>query len=206
MDLNRVNSYMDRVRQSEQVTFPAPGGRYKVGVDLGTAYIVVVVLDEQDNPVACEKQAASVLQDGVVVDFTGAQRFGRQVSRELRRLSASLGRDPRIEELAQACHASPSDVVCALEAGYTPMSLDEPAQSTGRTLLDALAGGDSIDDQKLDIRLALMRLPIQQRNLIILRYVREHTQKETAKIMGVSQSQISRIERQALDALRKWLI
>ena len=63
-----------------------------------------------------------------------------------------------------------------------------------------------IDDQKLDIRLALMRLPIQQRNLIILRYVREHTQKETAKIMGVSQSQISRIERQALNALRKWLI
>ena len=57
-------------------------------------------------------------------DFTGAQRFGRQVSRELRRLSASLGREPRIEELAQACHASPSDVVCALEAGYTPMSLD----------------------------------------------------------------------------------
>ena len=97
-------------------------------------------------------------------------------------------------------------VVCALEAGYTPMSLDEPAQSTGRTLLDALAGGDFIDDQKLDIRLALMRLPIQQRNLIILRYAREHTQKETAKIMGVSQSQISRIERQALDALRKWLI
>lgn len=139
-------------------------------------------------------------------DFTGAQRFGRQVSRELRRLSASLGREPRIEELAQACHASPSDVVCALEAGYTPMSLDEPAQNTGRTLLDALAWGDSIDDQKLDIRLALMRLPIQQRNLIILRYVREHTQKETAKIMGVSQSQISRIERQALDALRKWLI
>ena len=57
-------------------------------------------------------------------DFTGAQRFGRQVSRELRRLSASLGREPRIEELAQACHTSPSDVVCALEAGYTPMSLD----------------------------------------------------------------------------------
>ena len=83
MDLNRVNSYMDRVRQSEQVTFPAPGGRYKVGVDLGTAYIVVVVLDEQDNPVACEKQAASVLQDGVVVDFTGAQRIVRELRQKL---------------------------------------------------------------------------------------------------------------------------
>ena len=53
-------------------------------------------------------------------DFTGAQRFGRQVSRELRRLSASLGREPRIEELAQACHTSPSDVVCALKRGIRP--------------------------------------------------------------------------------------
>ena len=83
MDLNRVNSYLERVRQSEQITFPAPGGRYKVGVDLGTAYIVVVVLDEQDNPVACEKQAASVLQDGVVVDFTGAQRIVRELRQKL---------------------------------------------------------------------------------------------------------------------------
>ncbi|MFR2019921.1 MAG: sigma-70 family RNA polymerase sigma factor [Christensenellales bacterium] len=86
-----------------------------------------------------------------------------------------------------------------------------PCRSTNRLRTRANAArrfgrGDSIDDQKLDIRLALMHLPIQQRNLIILRYVREHTQKETAKIMGVSQSQISRIERQALDALRKWLI
>ena len=83
------------------------------------------------------------------------------------------------------------------------MSLDEPAQSTGRTLLDALAGGDSIDDQKLDICLALMRLPIQQRNLIILRYARDHTQKETAKIMGISQSYISRLEKRILNRLQK---
>ena len=90
--------------------------------------------------------------------------------------------------------------------GIRPCRSTNRLRARGRTLLDALAGGDSNDDQKLDIHLALMRLPIQQRNLIILRYAREHTQKETAKIMGVSQSQISRIERQALDALRKWLI
>ena len=53
-------------------TFKSATGRYKVGVDLGTAYIVIVVLDEDDNPVACEKRAASVLRDGVVVDYTGA--------------------------------------------------------------------------------------------------------------------------------------
>ena len=38
-------------------------------MDLGTAYIVLVVLDEENNPVACEKQAAQVLRDGVVVDY-----------------------------------------------------------------------------------------------------------------------------------------
>ena len=72
MDLQRVNAYMERVEQSEKQTFKPVGEKLKVGLDLGTAYIVLVVLDEEDNPIACEKQAASVLKDGVVVDYVGA--------------------------------------------------------------------------------------------------------------------------------------
>ena len=64
MDLQRVNAYMERVEQSEKKTFQPVGSKLKVGLDLGTAYIVLVVLDEEDNPIACEKQAASVLKDG----------------------------------------------------------------------------------------------------------------------------------------------
>ena len=82
MDLNRVNAYMDRVEKSEVET-GRPDGRLKVGVDLGTAYIVLVVLDEHDNPVACEKQAASVLRDGVVVDYTGALRIVAKLRKKL---------------------------------------------------------------------------------------------------------------------------
>ena len=59
------------------------GSRLKVGVDLGTAYIVLVVLDEENNPVACEKQAAQVLRDGVVVDYTGALRIVRSLKEKL---------------------------------------------------------------------------------------------------------------------------
>ena len=70
MDLDRVNDYMARVEASVTTAF-RPSGRLKVGVDLGTAYIVLVVLDEEDNPVACEMQAAQVLRDGVVVDIGG---------------------------------------------------------------------------------------------------------------------------------------
>ena len=83
MDLERVNAYMERVRQSEETTFPPVGGKLKSGVDLGTAYIALVVLDGEDNPVACEKQAASVLRDGVVVDFTGALSIVRELKKKL---------------------------------------------------------------------------------------------------------------------------
>ena len=83
MDLERVNAYMERVRQSEETTFPPVGGKLKSGVDLGTAYIALVVLDGEDNPVACEKQAASVLRDGVVVDYTGALSIVRELKKKL---------------------------------------------------------------------------------------------------------------------------
>ena len=83
MDLDRVNNYLARVEESEKTTFKPVGSRLKVGVDLGTAYIVLVVLDEENNPVACEKQAAQVLRDGVVVDYTGALRIVRSLKEKL---------------------------------------------------------------------------------------------------------------------------
>lgn len=83
MDLERVNAYMKRVKKSETTTFKPVSDKLKVGVDLGTAYIVLVVLDEHDNPIACEKQAASVLKDGVVVDYTGALDIVRKLKEKL---------------------------------------------------------------------------------------------------------------------------
>lgn len=93
MDLNRVNSYMKKVEESEKTTFPFKG-RLKTGVDLGTAYIVLVVLDEDNDPVACEKQAASVLRDGVVVDYSGANRIVRELKKKL---EDRLGEDALLE-------------------------------------------------------------------------------------------------------------
>lgn len=90
MDLERINEYMKKVTESEKHTFPYKG-RLKTGVDLGTAYIVLVVLDENNEPVACEKQAAKVLRDGVVVDFLGAQRIVRELKERLeKRLDTEL--------------------------------------------------------------------------------------------------------------------
>ena len=116
-----------------------------------------------------------------------------------------LGREPRIDELADFCKTNPSEIIWALEGGYVPQSLDHPCEENGKTLLEILMGKDSIDDESTDIHLALGRLSDQERTLIILRYFRDHTQKETAKLMKLSQAQISRIERRALESLRFWL-
>ena len=83
MDIERVEAFMKRVEQSERETVAPVGQKLKVGVDLGTAYIVLVVLDEENNPVACEKQAADVLRDGVVVDYLGALRIVKELKAKL---------------------------------------------------------------------------------------------------------------------------
>ena len=83
MDLDRVNAYMARVEESETKTFQPVGSKLKVGLDLGTAYIFMVVLDEENNPIACEKQAAQVLRDGVVVDYSGALRIVKELKAKL---------------------------------------------------------------------------------------------------------------------------
>ena len=83
MELKRVESYMEKIEESEKTTFTPVGEKLKVGLDLGTAYIVIVVLDEENNPIVCEKQAASVLRDGVVIDYTGASRIVKELKEKL---------------------------------------------------------------------------------------------------------------------------
>ena len=68
MDIQRIESYMKRVEQSETETFQPVGNKFKVGLDLGTAYIVIVVLDEEKKKNECEKQETNIMKDRVVVD------------------------------------------------------------------------------------------------------------------------------------------
>jgi ethanolamine utilization protein EutJ len=69
-----------------------PPGRVKVGVDLGTAYTVVVVLDEQDVPLAVAYERADVVRDGVVTDFAGAVDLVRRLKQDVEeRLGVVLG-------------------------------------------------------------------------------------------------------------------
>lgn len=130
MDWKRVDEYMKRVEESETRTFKPVSSKLKVGVDLGTAYIVLVVLDEENNPIACEKQAADVLRDGVVVDYSGALRTVRQLKEKL---EARLG-----TELVNCAIAMPAGTESSVKthqyvaegAGFEVTNiLDEPSSA-----------------------------------------------------------------------------
>ena len=124
MDIRRVEEFMKLVEESETKTFPFTG-KLKVGVDLGTAYIVLVVLDEENHPVACEKQAASVL-----VDYTGALRIVRELKEKL---EARIG-----QELVNCAIAMPAGTEGSVKthqyvaegAGFEVTAiLDEPSSA-----------------------------------------------------------------------------
>lgn len=124
-------------------------------------------------------------------------------------LQAEWGRDPTINELSQKMGIPAGDIVAALEAVQTPTSLYELAYQDG---------GDPIyvmDQIKLDspdetnffdnfaLREVLAKLSDKERNVIKLRFFLDKTQAEVASIIGLSQVQISRIEKQALKSIRK---
>ncbi|MDR0886635.1 MAG: ethanolamine utilization protein EutJ [Clostridiales Family XIII bacterium] len=90
MNIDQINKYIDDVEKSQflQVTEPVNADELKVGLDLGTAFIVIVVLDSQNRPIACEYESARVLRDGVVVDFIGAKNI---VTRLKTRIEDKLG-------------------------------------------------------------------------------------------------------------------
>ncbi|MDO5426543.1 MAG: ethanolamine utilization protein EutJ [Coriobacteriia bacterium] len=82
-DREAIDEYISKVETSLRKVNKPTKLPLKVGVDLGTAYIVIVVLDAEDNPVACEMKQASVLRDGVVVDFIGAQAIVKELKEKI---------------------------------------------------------------------------------------------------------------------------
>jgi ethanolamine utilization protein EutJ len=90
MDLAVVDRKLSALERCLTETMPVSANeRLRVGVDLGTAYIVVVVLNQAGEPVACALEAASVVKDGLVVDYAGATRIVRRL---VGGLSERLGR------------------------------------------------------------------------------------------------------------------
>ena len=125
------------------------------------------------------------------------------------RLQLTQGREPTIAEIASEMGVPEEDVVFALEAIQDPVSLFEPVYNDGG---DALYIMDQVKDEavKVDrwvediaIREALGRLNDREKKILHLRFFEGRTQMEVAGEIGISQAQVSRLEKGAISAMRK---
>lgn len=144
--------------------------------------------------------------DGTVkVSRTLRERSAR-IAQARTELSAALGREPVLSELAEYLTLEPEDIAMAETATASVTSL---SAETGEGLtLESVLGDEGMEDalvEQLDLRSAIARLPERERTVIDLRYFRAFTQERTARVIGVSQVQVSRIERRAVERLRRML-
>ena len=119
------------------------------------------------------------------------------------RLWHDLGREPALSELAEATGLSVEEIAQTELATETPESLQQET-AEGLTL-EGILGTEAPEEsivERIALREAIDRLPEKERMTILLRYFRGMTQEQTARVLGVSQVQISRLERRGLDRLR----
>ena len=120
-------------------------------------------------------------------------------------------KEPTVTEIAQETGIPKEDIVFALDAIQSPLSLYDPVYTDGG---DALYVMDQISDKKnkeerwienLALREAMQRLNSREKHIIELRFYEGKTQMEVAQEIGISQAQVSRLEKNALKSMRNYL-
>ena len=126
-------------------------------------------------------------------------------------LIASKEKEPTVEEIAARLGEKKEAVMHAMEAIVEPISLYEPVfndNGDALYLMDQLAdssGGDETWLENIVLKEALSRLNERERKIIHLRFYRNKTQMEIADEIGISQAQVSRLEKATLEKIRKEL-
>lgn len=173
----------------------------KFGVQFST-YAVPMIIGEirrfmrDDNPVKVSRPV---------------KELAYRVHRTQEKLQGLLGREPTITEVAADLVLAPQEVVAALEAIQSPSSLYANAfhhDGDSMLLLDQIKYCDGQDNayfERLALKEVLSRLPAKERTVIHLRFFEDKTQAEIGIMIGLSQVQVSRIEKQALKLIREFM-
>lgn len=146
--------------------------------------------------------------DGIIKVSRSLKEIATMARGAAEKIYLQKGSDATISEIAQMINCTVSDVALSLEA-------TQPTESIYRTVYDGKNSSillidklhnDNNEESLLNsvaLRQAIENLPSKERQILLLRYYKEKTQSEVAKIMGVSQVQISRIEKKLLRTLRQ---
>ncbi|MBR7164048.1 MAG: SigB/SigF/SigG family RNA polymerase sigma factor [Clostridia bacterium] len=119
-------------------------------------------------------------------------------------LMKETGDEPALSEIASRLAVDPAELSCALTATRPPDSLDEVRGDANTTLKDLILTENSEDNlvDRLALRELIGKLPNREKKILLLRYHREQTQSQVAKALGISQVQVSRLEKKILAKLK----
>ena len=122
---------------------------------------------------------------------------------------SSLGREPSLEELARELELTVEEVSEALDAVCAPVSLFDPVYSDGGdplTVMDQVSDTKNTEEgwmERIALRGAFQALGKREKQILNLRFIGGKTQMEVASLVGISQAQVSRLEKAALNTMRK---
>jgi len=145
--------------------------------------------------------------DGTVKVSRGLKEQSATIKLTRNQLTNALGREPTIFEISRQTGFSPEEIALAETATASTESIQRETGDEGFALEDVLTDTESEERmvEKIALRQAIDRLPNREATVIMLRYFHALTQERVSKVLGVSQVQVSRIEKKAIGMLRELL-
>ena len=144
--------------------------------------------------------------DGAIKVSRGVKERAATIKQARQRLTVTLGREPSLSELSSETGFTAEEIATAESATAAAESIQRESGEEGFTLEDVLSDGNQEERliEHIALREAISKLPERERLVIDLRFFHGLTQDQSAKILGVSQVQVSRIEKKALQTLREY--
>ncbi|GAE91304.1 RNA polymerase sporulation specific sigma factor SigF [Gracilibacillus boraciitolerans JCM 21714] len=150
-----------------------------------------------------------IRDDGTVKVSRSLKEIGNKVRRVTDDLTKELARAPTINEIADKLDIAPEDIVHAQEATKKPQSIHETVYENDGdpiTLLDQIADVNDNWFDKLTMEQIINDLDQRERLIVYLRYYKDKTQTEVAHRLGISQVQVSRIEKKILEKIKEEIL
>ncbi len=150
------------------------------------------------------------LRDNNMVRVSRSVRdLAYKVLQEKEKLTRQNGKEPTVEELAKELQVEKEEIVLSLDAIQDPVSLQEPVYNDGAdnlSIMDQVSDKKNTDElwaEKITMNEALKKLNDKERMIIDKRFFMGRTQMEVADEIGISQAQVSRLEKTAIDHIRR---
>lgn len=144
--------------------------------------------------------------DGTVKVSRSIKHLSIQIKNFIVEYNQEHNKNPTLDEISQKFNMDKTDIVFAMEANTTPLSLNDKFEDDEScTLMDKISDGFTVEKyiNKLTIRELIENLSAREKQVIIMRYYMDKTQSEIAKALGVSQVQVSRIENKVLKEMKE---